>query len=94
MSGVAGQRRRSPGWRASSNSRTRSPQVSLELSSGSTYRMSGDAGSASFIDCCGDSESARSVSEANEAFRDQTVNIRALIRDAKSVSGSAGASNY
>jgi len=57
--------------------------LTLELSSGTSYRMSGDAGSAAQIESSGDSEAAKVVSQANQAFRDQIINVRALIRDAK-----------
>ena len=57
--------------------------LTLELSSGSNYRMSGDAGSAGLIRSAGDVEVEKVVSQANQDFRDQVVNVRALIRDMK-----------
>ncbi len=57
--------------------------LTLELSSGSNYRMSGDAGSAGQIKLAGDTEVEKVVSRANQAFRDQIINVRSLIRDVK-----------
>ena len=57
--------------------------LTLELSSGTSYRMSGDAGSDGQIESSGDREAAKVVSQANQAFRDQIINVRALIRDSK-----------
>ncbi len=57
--------------------------LSLQLPSGTTYRMSGDAGSSASVKQSGDVEAKEVASEANQAFRDQIVNVRALIMEAK-----------
>ena len=59
--------------------------LALELRSGNTYKMSGDAGSSSWSLDDGDEESERVMSEANVAFDGQIENVRALILDAKGV---------
>jgi hypothetical protein len=62
--------------------------LALEITSGSTYKMSGDAGSSGHIESVGDASTGELLSKANEAFRDQIVNVRALIRDVKTGKGS------
>ena len=59
--------------------------LTLELSSGTSYRMSGDVGSAAQIESSGDAGAAKVVSQANQVFHNQIINVRALIRDAKAL---------
>ncbi|MCC5828731.1 MAG: hypothetical protein JJU36_04725 [Phycisphaeraceae bacterium] len=61
--------------------------LTLEVSSGTQYRMSGDAGSEASLHKSVDREASRVASEANKAFRDQIINVRGLIRDAKAGRG-------
>jgi len=57
--------------------------LTLGLTSGVHYRMSGDAGSSARIEASRDHDAATVASEANEVFRNQIKNVRSLIRDAK-----------
>lgn len=51
------------------------------------------ASSAAQIELSGDAEAEKVVSQANQAFRDQIVNVHVLVRDAKAGRMAKGASD-